>query len=79
MVMGSASFSFGLPHKTPRTECARRVLKAMADGVSVSTEEAIQLRNWANNSHDAMGSIEEIARNILKEERNMHARAAEQK
>jgi hypothetical protein len=57
---------------SPRAELAQRVLKAMVAGISVSTVDALQLRNWANNTSDAVGTLEEIARHILEQENHTH-------
>jgi hypothetical protein len=50
-----------------RAELARRVLETIAQGLTVSTQDAMQLRNWANSSEDAMLPLEELARRILDE------------
>jgi hypothetical protein len=49
-----------------RAELAQRILKAMAEGILVSIADAFQLRNWANGTSDAVGTLEEIARHILE-------------
>jgi hypothetical protein len=54
---------------------AQRILKSVAEGVSVSTEDAFQLRNWANNTRDAMGTLEEIARHILEQENQIRGKS----
>ena len=51
-----------------RAELARRVLETIAQGLTVSTQDAMQLRNWANSSDDAMLSLKEIAQRILSGE-----------
>jgi hypothetical protein len=43
---------------SPREELSQRVLKAMVEGISVSTADALQLRSWANNTSDAVGTLE---------------------
>ena len=57
---------------SPRAELAQRILRAMAEGISVSIADAFQLRNWANNTSDAVGTLEEIARHILEQENHTH-------
>jgi hypothetical protein len=59
-----------------RAELARRVLEAIAQGLPVSTHNALQLRNWANSSDDAMLSLKEIAQHILEQEENPNADSA---
>jgi hypothetical protein len=44
----------------------------MVEGISVSTADALQLRNWANNTSDAVGTLEEIAWHILEQETHTH-------
>jgi hypothetical protein len=52
-----------------RAQLARRVLRALASsGESVSTHDALQLRNWAATPEDAMLPLREIALRILIEE-----------
>jgi hypothetical protein len=51
-----------------RADLARRVLLTLVEGKSVPTQEAFQLRNWANSPDDAMLSLEEIAHRILIQE-----------
>jgi hypothetical protein len=58
-----------------RAELARRVLEALARGYTVPPSDALQLRNWAINSEDAMLSLEEIAYRILSQEENPKAKA----
>ena len=58
--------------KSPRAELAQRILRALAEGISVSIADAFQLRNWANKTSDAVGTLEESARHILKQENYTH-------
>jgi hypothetical protein len=60
---------------SPRAELAQQILKTMANGDSVSTEDAIQLRNWANTPNDAMLALDEVARNVLGQKRNTMLRS----
>jgi hypothetical protein len=60
---------------SPRADLAQRILKSMAEGVSVSAEDAFQLRNWSSNTRDAMGTLEEIARHILEQEHHIRGRS----
>ena len=48
-----------------RIELARRILDAIAQGLPVPSEDAIRLRNWANNPTEALANIEDVARSIL--------------
>jgi hypothetical protein len=48
-----------------RAQLARRVLETLAQGDSVSFDEAIQLRNWAVRPEDSLLPLAEIARAIL--------------
>ena len=48
-----------------KTELARRVLKTLAQGDVVSTDDALQLRNWAMSSEDSVLTLEAIAHRIL--------------
>ena len=57
---------------SPRAELAQRILKAMVEGISVSTADAARLRNWANNTSDAVGTLEEIAWHMLEQETHTH-------
>ena len=59
-----------------RAKLARRVLETLAQGYTVSFDDAIRLRNWAIRPEDSLLSLVEIALGILDEE-NPHARAAE--
>jgi hypothetical protein len=61
-----------------RAELARKVLEMLTHGQPVPTHDALQLRNWAIHSEDAMLSLEEIARRILNQEESPNAKAAEQ-
>jgi hypothetical protein len=51
-----------------RADLARRVLLTLVEGQSVPTQDAFQLRNWANSPDDAMLPLEEIALRILIQE-----------
>jgi hypothetical protein len=53
-----------------RAELARRVLTTLAQGNSVSFNDAIQLRNWAIRPENALLPLAEIARGILDQEEN---------
>jgi hypothetical protein len=59
-----------------RTELARLVLQTLALGESVSTYDALQLRNWAVTAEDAMLPLEQIALHILREEESQNQRSA---
>jgi hypothetical protein len=59
-----------------RVELARLVLEVLQDGRLVSVEDALQLRNWAVTSEDAMLPLEQIALRILQEEENQNQRSA---
>jgi hypothetical protein len=48
-----------------RTELARRVLEALAQGYPIPFNDAIQLRNWAERPEDALLTLAEIAARIL--------------
>ena len=48
-----------------RIQIARRALETLAQGDSVSFDEAIQLRNWAVRPEDSLLPLAEIARAIL--------------
>jgi hypothetical protein len=50
-----------------REKLARQVLDMLAHGEHVTERDALQLRRWAVNPDDAMLSLEEIARRILKD------------
>jgi hypothetical protein len=60
-----------------RAQLARRVLETLAQGDSVSFDEAIQLRNWAVRPEDSLLPLAEIARAILDLEENQNSDAAE--
>jgi hypothetical protein len=51
-----------------RAELALLVLQMLNEGHPVSTDYALQLRNWAATPEDAMRPLEEIACQILREE-----------
>jgi hypothetical protein len=51
-----------------RAELAQRVLHMLKAGESVSSQDALQLRNWAVSSEDAVLPLEEIALRILSDE-----------
>ena len=53
---------------SPKEELARRVLETLARGGLVSTEDALQLRNWAVRPEDSALSLAEIARRILEKD-----------
>lgn len=61
-----------------RAELDRQILKMLTHGEPVPSHDALQLRNWAIHTEDAMLSLEEIARRILAHEDNPNAQAAEQ-
>jgi CheY-like chemotaxis protein len=48
-----------------RAQLARRILEALARGETVSTDDAVQLRNWAACHEDTLLPLAEIARSIL--------------
>jgi CheY-like chemotaxis protein len=48
-----------------RAQLARRILEALARGETVSTDDAIQLRNWAARHEDTVLPLAEIARSSL--------------
>ncbi len=58
---------------------ARRVLETLAQGHSVPTKDALQLRNWALTAEDAMLSLEEIACRVLNPKENVKADAARER
>jgi hypothetical protein len=62
-----------------RTDLARRVLEALADGHPVPTHDALRLRNWAVRPEDILLPLEEIARGILSQEDSPSTKAAEQR
>jgi hypothetical protein len=51
-----------------KTELARRVLEALAEGHTVPSQDALQLRNWSVAAEDAMLPLDQIARRILQAE-----------
>jgi hypothetical protein len=59
-----------------RIQLAKRVLETLAQGDTVSFDDAIQLRNWAVRPEDSLLSLAEIARAILDREENRDAKAA---
>ena len=60
-----------------KIQLARRVLETLAQGDSVSLNDAIQLRNWAGCPEDSLLALAEIARAILDQEGNSNANSAE--
>jgi hypothetical protein len=48
-----------------RIQLATRVLETLAQGDSVSLNDAMQLRNWADRPKDSLRPLAEIARAIL--------------
>jgi hypothetical protein len=48
-----------------RIQLATRVLETLAQGDSVSLNDAMQLRNWADHPKDSLRPLAEIARAIL--------------
>jgi CheY-like chemotaxis protein len=48
-----------------RAQLARRILEALARGETVSTDDAIQLRNWAARPKDITLPLEQIAHHIV--------------
>jgi hypothetical protein len=56
-----------------RANLARQILQALSEGQPVSTDDALQLRNWAVQPDDALLTLEEIARRILIHEENRDA------
>jgi hypothetical protein len=56
-----------------KMDLARRVLQALMEGQPVSTQEALQLRNWAVHPDDATLPLKEIAEGILSREENQNA------
>ena len=59
-----------------RAELARRVLAALAQGLSVTFDDAIRLRNWAARPEDALLPLAEIALGILTQEGNSMSKSA---
>jgi hypothetical protein len=51
-----------------RVELAKRVLKTLSEGGSVSFSDAILLRNWAARPEEAWQPLGDIARGVLDEE-----------
>ena len=60
-----------------KAQLARRILETLAQGYSVSFNDAIQLRNWAVRPEDSLLPLAEIARGILEQEENSNSKAAE--
>jgi hypothetical protein len=58
-----------------RAALARRVLETLANGGSVTSKDAIQLRSWAVRAEDIFLPLIEIARSILDQEENPSASA----
>jgi hypothetical protein len=56
-----------------RAELARRVLEALERGEGVPTQDALQLRNWANSPEDSVLTLKEIAERILEQEASPNA------
>jgi hypothetical protein len=48
-----------------RIQLATRVLETLAQGDSVSLNDAMRLRNWADRPKDSLRPLAEIARAIL--------------
>jgi hypothetical protein len=59
-----------------RAALARLVLQMVKEGHPVPTAFAMQLRNWAVRSEDAMLSLEVIANRILSWEESPNAKTA---
>jgi len=59
-----------------RAELARRVLATLAQGLSVTFDDAIRLRNWAARPEDALLPLAEIALRILAQEANSMSKSA---
>jgi|ERR1017187_7633251 hypothetical protein len=57
--------NLGCASMSSRAELARRVLENLAQGDSVSTQDALQLRNWAVRPEDSVLTLDEIAHRIL--------------
>jgi len=64
-----------LGERPARAELARQVLNTLTRGQSVSTHDALQLRNWAVSPEDAMLRLEEIAHRILSQEETPNSKA----
>jgi len=56
-----------------RAELARRVLKNLAQGGVVSTNDALQLRNWAVRPEESVLTLDEIAHRILGQDEDPKA------
>jgi hypothetical protein len=54
------------------------VLQMLKNGQTVPTQDALQLRNWALRSEDALLPLEEIARRILSQEGSPNEESAAQ-
>ena len=54
---------------SPRAELAQHLLKTMAAGLQVSFTDAIQLRNWSVCPEDCVLPLEELALQILDQEK----------
>jgi hypothetical protein len=61
----------GVVLMSAKAELARRVMQIFALGESVSTLDALQLRNWALTPQGTMLPLEEIALRILIEKKRM--------
>jgi len=48
-----------------KAEVARRVLDTLAKGQTVSTHDALQLRNWTGCPEDSLLTLEQIAYSIV--------------
>jgi hypothetical protein len=59
-----------------RAELARRVLKNLAQGCLVSTNDALQLRNWAVSPEDSVLTLDDIAHRILDQDEDPKAIAS---
>jgi hypothetical protein len=59
-----------------RAEFAKFVLQILMKGQRVPIDDALQLRNWALTSEDALLPLEELALLILQEEENQNQRSA---
>ena len=59
-----------------RAELARRVLKNLAQGGLVPTNDALQLRNWAVRPEDSVLTLDEIAHRILDQDKGPMAIAS---
>jgi hypothetical protein len=63
--------------ESAKIQLARRVLENLAQGDSVSFDDAIRLRKWAVRPEDSLLPLAEIARAILDREENSNANSAE--